>query len=655
MLKKSLVPHSRRWIVVLLLAGNAFAATPETALRDAQRAVRLEDYARAYQSYSVAAKAGNVEAQYQLANLYRLGRGVAASAASERFWLEKAAAANHAGARYSLALELEETEPERATKLLRAASAAGYQPAVTYLQRFGAGGATKSGAGQSAGQSVQELWFFAARKNRTEALRQLQASVDSVDVTDAQQRTALLVAVQAGSPDTTSWLLRHGANPNRSDRFGKSAGFVAVDRNDPAQLKRLFGAGLDPKQTLPNGDSLLHYAIRRRADALVMVALDGRVPVNLRNAEGWTALDLARFSANEQAVALLTGRGAEPGAGWQVAGATSDGQASYWTGSEVPDLETLARITSAGNRALLRQLAADHRSLINRPLRDGRTLLAIAIANGQQTVVDTLLALGADPDSAVDGELTALQWAARSGQRDIALALLKREAQVTSIDRHGRDAIELALLSGHTALARELLVAASGTMPSGRLPLDRYAYTAARADDTDFVRVIGPHLQHSYQDPSGRNALWFAASHADVELVAALRRFGMTQDSADRDGVTPLLVAAQRGCLACLTEIANDADVNRASPSGDTPLIIAAARADGAMVDWLLANGADIHRRNALGDSALLVAVRADAEAVVRQLVAAGANASRKNKIGLSARDIAEKKGRKMMAALNAG
>lgn len=646
MWKKNTVP--RKWVCWLLLLALPSYAQPGTApadLKAAERAVRTEDYDRAFTLYSRAASNGNSEAQYRLANLYRLGKGVAPSAVLEKQWLQRAATSGHAGAAYSLALLIQAEEPQRASDLIEQSAAAGFVPAQKYQQPVMTTAVTSG-----VEQTVQERWFAAARKGRVADLRVLAPQLGDIDSVDTQQRSALMVAVQAGETDAVAWLLAQGASPSRRDRFGKSAAFIALDVGAFSVLDQLVGAGLDINATLPNSDTLLHYAVRRdRVDALPRL-LATSLAVNASNDDGWTALDLALFADNQPAVVLLRKGGGKRGNGWQSEDTgAGDALASQWTDANPPDLLQLARIVSAGNARLLRQLLPDSTISIQQPLGDGRTLLAIAIANGQVETVETLLQMGASPDDRIDAEHTALQWAAQNGQAEVVTALLRRGANVAATNSQGLDAIELALVGGHTELALAMLDAVkAGT----RLPYSRYLYTAAKTDAGAFL--IEPVLRSGalYRDERGRSALWYAASHGNRDIIDRLISSGLGDDEPDSDGKTPLLAAAESGCLACVARLAPGADLARQTVSGESALMLAAARSDRELVAWLLDHGADVHQRNAQGDSALLVAVRSNAIDVARTLVQAGASPSRKNRIGLSALDIAGRKSPALVDAL---
>ncbi|MEJ2347140.1 MAG: tetratricopeptide repeat protein, partial [Gammaproteobacteria bacterium] len=81
-----------------------------------QTAVRQHDYARAAKLLQGPAAAGNPEAQYQLAALYRAGRGVPRDYDKAFHWLSEAAHQGYVKAEYSLGVMYENgwgTAPDR--------------------------------------------------------------------------------------------------------------------------------------------------------------------------------------------------------------------------------------------------------------------------------------------------------------------------------------------------------------------------------------------------------------------------------------------------------------------------------------------------------------------------------------------------------------
>ncbi|WP_317931826.1 ankyrin repeat domain-containing protein [Halioxenophilus sp. WMMB6] len=648
MCKKSLVRRNAPLaLLCLLLSGPPVLAAEAVELSGvdlsrAAKAVRLEDYNTAFRLYRVAAEAGSSEAQYQLASLYRLGRGVARDAKAERLWLERAAQGSHAEAQYSLALLLTE-QPARAQQLLERSAAQGFLPAQRYL-------AQQHIITVSGDQPLSPLaqWLAAAQKNQIGRLPELLQAVDNINQTDRDQQSALLLALSAGSRDAVQWLLQQGANPNQVDRFGKNAGFVAIDADQPWALAPLQHAGLKLNSQLANGDTLLHYAVRRQRPQWLQPLLATNIAVNALNSEQQTALDLAEAELR----APLVAAGAKPGPGQaRTKGGGEQRFAEEWTGDAVTVAE-LARLVSGGNVELVRKQAAAHPALLGQRLADGSNLLAPAIAQGDVSMVSALLDLGLDPEQPVSGELSALQWAAQSGKVAVAKLLLSRGGNAYRETDQGRDAVELALMAGQTGVAEQLLQALGLHNKPSAPRLGRYFLVAAMANQTAFIKAMPKPSSPVARDAQGRSALWFAANHANAEMIRLLLKAGLMDDQPDREGVTPAAVAADRSCLPCLTVMSAEADFNRPTLAGNTPLHSAAARSDDAVVAWLLARQVDVSVRNQAGDTALILAVKANALPIVKRLVAAGSSVNRKNNMGLSARDIAKDGDPEMVAAL---
>ena len=90
--------------------------------------------------------------------------------------------------------------------------------------------------------------------------------------------------------------------------------------------------------------------------------------------------------------------------------------------------------------------------------------------------------------------------------------------------------------------------------------------------------------------------------------------------------------------------LSRGADPNIADRNGDTPLILAARLGFSEGVVRLVANRAQIDRPNRLGETALMAAVQARQGAIVKMLLEAGANPDKKDyATGYTARDYAKR------------
>jgi len=89
------------WLLlgVLLLFAAASVADDYS---DAQLAVRTRNYQQAYTLLIKLARQGHVDAQYQLAAMYRSGRGIKKNHDKAAYWYRKAAEQGHVKAQYNL-------------------------------------------------------------------------------------------------------------------------------------------------------------------------------------------------------------------------------------------------------------------------------------------------------------------------------------------------------------------------------------------------------------------------------------------------------------------------------------------------------------------------------------------------------------------------
>jgi ankyrin repeat protein len=123
-------------------------------------------------------------------------------------------------------------------------------------------------------------------------------------------------------------------------------------------------------------------------------------------------------------------------------------------------------------------------------------------------------------------------------------------------------------------------------------------------------------------------------------------------ESADVEGLTPLMVAARHGKRAAIaTLLEAGADPYRASPSGMTPLLLAANNPV-AMIPFA-AIGADLnHTGEGRGLCPLIYAARHGFDETVRFLISAGSDLQRTDRDGLTALDHAEANGHRKIVRL---
>jgi ankyrin repeat protein len=104
---------------------------------------------------------------------------------------------------------------------------------------------------------------------------------------------------------------------------------------------------------------------------------------------------------------------------------------------------------------------------------------------------------------------------------------------------------------------------------------------------------------------SGRTALHIAAENREYAWLSYLLGKGANPNIADKQGVTPLMLASQIGFVDAVNALAQSgAKVDTPNNTGETPLISAVHRRDNAMLRVLLLSGADPDRADNSGRTA---------------------------------------------------
>ena len=146
--------------------------------------------------------------------------------------------------------------------------------------------------------------------------------------------------------------------------------------------------------------------------------------------------------------------------------------------------------------------------------------------------------------------------------------------------------------------------------------------SAAAATDGKGARDVNA------READGTTALHWAARADDTDEVRRLLRAGARADMANRYGVTPLALAAANGNAAIMDLlIAAGADPNATSSQAEPVLMTATRSGSVAAVQCLLGHGADVNAREPWqGETALMWAAGANYPAVARLLIQAGAD-----------------------------
>jgi len=224
---------------------------------------------------------------------------------------------------------------------------------------------------------------------------------------------------------------------------------------------------------------------------------------------------------------------------------------------------------------------------------DDWNLIESVIRGNRQGVIE-LLNEGADPNARAEGGMTALMFAAESGDTLMVQILVLNGADLEASISEGTTALMIAVLNGHFQVAYYLLK--KGANPD-------------------------------HQDDYKGSALIYAAALNNYEIADLLLFYGASDTIRDKDGNTALMTAVYFGNLECADVLLqNGLPPDGPDKYGNTPLMVAAQQGNLEMTGLLLERKGGLETQNASHYTPLAHAIRYGQDTVARMLVDSGAN-----------------------------
>jgi ankyrin repeat protein len=352
-------------------------------------------------------------------------------------------------------------------------------------------------------------------------------------------------------------LLAAGADAN--DRYGKSDGtalMFAAQNGNAAMVRALIAAGADVKATRPGSFFALHHAAAAGTPEVVSAVLEAGAALDAKTEKGATPLQAALNNGRFDNAELLLQRGA--------------------------DLRAIANY----EEALAWAIAAPGPNTLPAPLLP-------------RSLIDRLIAAGADPSKAKGGALALLHSASQNFQPEAIPVLIAHGADINGTDGQGNTSL---LLACEDIKYEDVL----GGYGSFGLMANILDVKPAKVVDS---RILVKSLFLTPELPPLLKGIGFGFGDVKGEMADISRRRAAT--------------------IAAL--IAAGADVKRANNRGETPVYALGDSFDGASMKVLLDAGGDPLAAAKVGDPPLHRAAEGGYTDALKAMLSAGANPNARN------------------------
>ena len=362
--------------------------------------------------------------------------------------------------------------------------------------------------------------------------------------------SALLEAISKNNLEYALFLIENGANINpQTDDFNflKSPLFLAIYSGYEQIVETLLSKGAKMDLEDSNGDFPLHFAVRQKKKESICVLVDHGADIDARNTrKQMSPLEIAILVGNEEIVETLLSKGAKMD--------MEDSNGDY----------PLHFAVSHKKKELICVLADHGADIDARNTKDQRTPLEIAIIEGNDEIVITLLSKGAKinfQDSScnpvvhkavryITGETdvedscgeTPLYKAVESNRKTIVELLLKNGANIEA--RNGCFK-ETALIKAVKKENEDIvgMLIENGANTEARINYINYTplHLAAEKNLLSIVKILlknGANIED--EDDKSQTPIYKAIHENNVEIVKIFVTNGAKIDHLDFRDITPI-------------------------------------------------------------------------------------------------------------------
>lgn len=312
----------------------------------------------------------------------------------------------------------------------------------------------------------------------------IEAGAD-VNIKDSSGSSALMCASLRSQTEIINMLMEAGADLNIQDKKGRTALYSAVLLNQLQTAQQLLACGKNNETTL---NQALSIAAKKGYEKHVELLLDAGASPNYIDAEGYSILTYSVINQHEDIIPLLIKKGADP---------------------------TLQK-------------------------EKGKNALYTAVMKGNINITEQLLLLGADKLFQTPSAFTIGFASIAKGYTEILEILLKYGLSPNTISESGTSLLMGAVHTDNASTIR-LLIEAGADLNYER-PGDKVSalYMAVHNGKENALKEL---LQHPIEQRIKDECVLAAVINKAPEMVTPLLAAGANPNTANADGVTPLVAS----------------------------------------------------------------------------------------------------------------
>lgn len=419
------------------------------------------------------------------------------------------------------------------------------------------------------GQGDTPLQVAIAWGGHENVVKVLIAHKADINSRDNDGNTPLWSAAARGYTNIIALLLRNGADVNARDKYGDCPLSAAIENNRYGVVPLLLSNGADPAIADLSGDTMLDRAALQDSPALAKMLL-----LCYKGTKGAAILSNAfssafQFGHMDVAVPIAISALRFESNSIQAAAFEGDGD------------DVRARLHSQPD-------------LLNARDFLGLTPLHRAVQGGRNSMVDFLLAKGANINSTDQNGNTPLHWAVFMGQTNIVKTLIIHKADLNAKGAGRKTPLHLAIQQGFLSIAGMLLKAGADpnvVATGGQTPL-----WIAVADGNPKAVELLKYFHANFNVPGYEGTLFqaWAAGKPNLEVADLLLTNGCDVNAKGYEGKTPLHVLIetirfrreQPGQIQAVQWLLDHkAEVNATDDKGETPLALLQWRNRGRVIE----------------------------------------------------------------------